>query len=158
MTLDPQGDLCRCGNRGCLELTASLNPAVAAASRFAGREIGVDEFVARAAGGDVGFRRLLADTAEIAGRGLGMIGAMLNPGLILIGGRAALAGEALLTPLVASYERHTLIKRDETPPAQRVRIELAKYPRNHALLGAVALVLRRHGRLSAPIGAAHGLS
>ena len=77
-----------------------------------------------------------------------MIGAILNPGLILIGGRAALAGEALLQPLVASYERHTLIKRDETPPAQRVRIEIARHPRNHALLGAVALVLRRHGRLT----------
>jgi predicted NBD/HSP70 family sugar kinase len=76
-----------------------------------------------------------------------MIGAILNPGLILIGGRAALAGEALLQPLIASYERHTLIKREETPLSQRVRIEIAKYPRNHALLGAVALVLRRHGRL-----------
>ncbi len=148
MTLDPQGELCRCGNRGCLELTASLNPAISVASRLAGRPLGVDEFIERAAAGDVGCRRLLADTAERAGRGLGMIGAILNPGLILIGGRAALAGEALLRPLIASYERHTLIKREETPPAQRVRIEIAKYPRNHALLGAVALVLRRHGRLS----------
>jgi predicted NBD/HSP70 family sugar kinase len=148
MTLDPQGELCRCGNRGCLELTASLNPAIAAASRFLGRAVDVDEFVEAATRGDVGFRRLLADTAEIAGRGLGLIGAILNPGLILIGGRAALAGEALLAPLIASYERHTLIKREETPPAQRVRIEIAKFPRNHALLGAVALVLRRRGRLS----------
>ena len=148
MTLDPHGDLCRCGNRGCLELTASLNPAVAVASRLAGREVGVDEFVEAAAQGDVGFRRLLADTAEVAGRGLGMIGAILNPGLILIGGRAALAGDALLAPLIASYERHTLIKRDETPPAQRVRIEIAKFPRNQALLGAVALVMRRRGRLN----------
>ena len=148
MTLDPRGDLCRCGNRGCLELTASLNPAVAIASRLLGRPVGVDEFVETAARGDVGFRRLLADTAEIAGRGLGMIGAILNPGLILIGGRAALAGEALLAPLIASYERHTLIKREETPAAQRVRIQVSKYPHNHALLGAVALVLRRHGRLS----------
>jgi predicted NBD/HSP70 family sugar kinase len=148
MTLDPQGDLCRCGNRGCLELTASLNPALAAASRALGREVGADEFVEAAARGDLGFRRLLTDTAEVAGRGLGMIGAILNPGLILVGGRAALAGETLLQPLIASYERHTLIKREETPAAQRVRIEIAKFPRNHALLGAVALVLRRHGRLN----------
>jgi predicted NBD/HSP70 family sugar kinase len=148
MTLDPRGDLCRCGNRGCLELTASLNPAVAIASKLVGREIGVDEFVEAAARGDVGFRRLLADTAEIAGRGLGMIGAILNPGLILIGGRAALAGDALLGPLIASYERHTLIKREETPEAHRVNIRIAKFPRNHALLGAVALVMRRRGRLS----------
>jgi predicted NBD/HSP70 family sugar kinase len=148
MTLDPQGDLCRCGNRGCLELSASLNPAIAIASRLAGRALDADEFVARVCEGDVGFRRLLADTAEVAGRGLGMIGAILNPGLILVGGRAALAGEAFLGPLTASYERHTLIKREETPEAQRVRIVAAKFPQNHSLLGAVALVLRRHGRLS----------
>jgi predicted NBD/HSP70 family sugar kinase len=147
MTLDPEGELCRCGNRGCLELSASLNPAVAAASRFLGRPVDVDEFVATAARGDVGFRRLIADTAQIAGRGLGMIGAILNPGLILIGGRAALAGDAFLGPLITAYERHTLIKREDTPHEQRVRIAFAKFARNHALLGAVALVLRRHGRL-----------
>ena len=42
--------------------------------------------------GDVGCARLIADTAEIAGRGLGMIGAIINPGLIVVGGRAAFAG------------------------------------------------------------------
>ena len=48
MTIDPSGDLCRCGNRGCLELTASLNPALAVASRLLGRAVGVDELIAMA--------------------------------------------------------------------------------------------------------------
>ena len=99
MTIDPQGDLCRCGNRGCLELTASLDPALAAASRLFGHAVGVEEFVELATTATSVVARLIADTAEIAGRGLGMIGAIFNPGLIIVGGRAALAGGVLMRPL-----------------------------------------------------------
>jgi predicted NBD/HSP70 family sugar kinase len=142
MTLDPNGDLCRCGNRGCLELTAGLNPALAAASRLFGRDIDIEGLVRLAEQGDVGCARLIADTAEIAGRGLGMIGAILNPGLFIVGGGAALAGAILMEPLIASYERHTLVKRGDVPQSQQVRIIGAKYPRSAALMGATALVLR----------------
>ncbi len=76
-----------------------------------------------------------------------MIGAVLNPGLIIVGGRAALAGETLLAPLRRAYERHTLIKRADVPEAQRTRIEVGRFVANNVLMGAVALVLRRHGRL-----------
>ncbi len=157
MTIDPQGDLCRCGNRGCLELTASLNPAVAVASRLHGRPIDVDELIAMANAGDVGCARLIADTAEIAGRGLGIIGAIINPGLIIVGGRGGLAGPLLLEPLTASYERHTLIKRQDVPESQRVKIVTGRFTHNDALMGAVALVLRRHGRLDKSFGPAFDL-
>lgn len=142
MTIDPNGDLCRCGNRGCLELTASLTPALAVASRLLCRDVEVEELAALAKSGDVGCARLLADTAEIAGRGLGMIGAILNPGLIIVGGAAALAEDVFLAPLAAAYEKHTLIKRDDVPEDQRVRIVSARFPRRAALMGATVLVLR----------------
>jgi predicted NBD/HSP70 family sugar kinase len=77
-----------------------------------------------------------------------MIGAVLNPGLILIGGRGATAGSLLLDPLRQSYDRHTLIKSDDVPQEQRTRIECASFAAQAPLLGAVALVLRRHGRLT----------
>jgi predicted NBD/HSP70 family sugar kinase len=152
MTIDPGGDLCRCGNRGCLELTASLNPAAAIASRLHGRSIDISELIAMANAGDVGCARLIADTAEVAGRGLGMIGAILNPGLIILGGRGALAGPLIVEPLKASYERHTLIKRQDVPESQRVKFMLGRFTHNDALMGAVALVLRRHGRLDKTVG------
>jgi predicted NBD/HSP70 family sugar kinase len=148
MTIDPNGGLCRCGNRGCLELTASFNPALDFASRLHGRALSIADLVAMAKAGDVGAARLIADTAENAGRGLGMIGAILNPGLIVIGGAGALAGPLLMAPLIAAYERHTLIKREDVPESQRVKIVVGRFTENDSLLGAVALVLRRHGRLS----------
>ncbi len=147
MTIDPEGELCRCGNRGCLELTASFSPALAIASRALGRAIEIEEFVQLALGGNVGFARLVEDTGLKAGRGLGMIGAVFNPGLVIVGGRGAVAGEMLLAPLRRAYDRHTLIKRADVPEAQRTRIELGRFTANNALMGAVALVLRRQGRL-----------
>jgi len=147
MTIDPEGDLCRCGNRGCLELTASFSPALAVASRSLGRTVEIEEFVQLALGGHSGFARLVEDTGLKAGRGLGMVGAALNPGLVLVGGRGAVAGEMLLAPLRRAYERHTLVKSADVPEAQRTRILLSRFAANNALMGAVALVLRRQGRL-----------
>lgn len=147
VSLDPDGELCRCGNRGCLEITASFNRPLNLLERVHGRRITIDDAVRLAEQGDVGARRLIADTAEVAGRGLGMVGSILNPPLVIIGGRLALAGDILMAPLVAAYEKHTLIKARDVPEALRTRITIGKFTENDALLGAVGLVLRHHGRL-----------
>lgn len=117
MTLDPSGDLCRCGNRGCLELYASFARPLEQLARILRRPVTMDEAILLAEHGDVRALRMIEDTAEFAGRGLGIIGSIINPPLIVIGGRMALAGDILLNPLIASYERNTLIKsRDVASP------------------------------------------
>jgi predicted NBD/HSP70 family sugar kinase len=147
MTIDPKGELCRCGNRGCLELSGSFLKALELASRLHGRPIDIDQLVVLAKGGDVGAARLIADTATEAGRGLAMIGAALNPPLFIIAGRGALAGSLLLQPLIAAYERHTLIRREDVPEAMRPKFVVGRFTENDSLMGAVGLVLRHHGRL-----------
>lgn len=147
ISIDPAGDLCRCGNRGCLELYASFNRPLEQLARVLGRPVTMDDAIMLAEAGHVGALRLIEDIAETAGRGLGLIGSVLNPPLIVIGGRMALAGDILLSPLVAAYEKHTLIKSRDVPPAMRTRITVGKHTENDALLGAVGLVLRHHGRL-----------
>ncbi|ESY50696.1 ROK family transcriptional regulator [Mesorhizobium sp. M0761] len=142
ISIDPGGDLCRCGNRGCLELYASFTRPLEQISRVVGRQVTMDDVIAMAEQGDVRALRMIEDTAEIAGRGLGLIGSVLNPPLIIIGGHMALAGDILLTPLIASYERHTLIKSRDVAPALRTRIIVGRHTENDALLGAVGLVLR----------------
>jgi len=148
ITVDPNGDLCRCGNRGCLELYASFNRPLEQLARIHGRRLTMDDAILMAEQGDVGARRLIEDTAEVAGRGLGLIGTVLNPRLILIGGRMALAGDILLAPLIQSYEKHTLIKTRDVAEPLRTRISIGKFTENDALLGAVGLVLRDQGRLA----------
>ncbi|WP_318609552.1 ROK family transcriptional regulator [Mesorhizobium sp. BAC0120] len=146
MTIDPQGDLCRCGNRGCLELYAGFKAATTMASKRFGRPMGIMDVIALARKGDVGCRRLIEDTAEMAGRGLAMVGAAVNPGLILIGGRLAMAGSMFFDPLEASFDKYSLVKRHDVAPEARTRIVPAKMLENGACMGAVGLVLRHYGR------------
>jgi predicted NBD/HSP70 family sugar kinase len=146
-SIDPDGDLCRCGNRGCLELYASFNRPLEQISKIHNKRMTMDDVILLAEQGDVGARRLIEDTAEIAGRGLGQIGTIFNPKLIIIGGRMALAGDILLAPLIRAYEKHTLIKIADVQEQQRTRIIIGKFTENDALLGAVGLVLRNQGRL-----------
>jgi predicted NBD/HSP70 family sugar kinase/predicted transcriptional regulator len=148
MSIDPQGELCRCGNRGCLELYASFKGPVEQASRRFGRKMNIEEVVALAREGDVGCLRLIEDTAEVAGRGLGIIGAAINPGLIVIGGRLGVAGDMLLNPLEQSFNKHTLVKRDDVSAASRTKFVASRFSANDACMGAVGLVLRHHGRRS----------
>ncbi len=144
MSINPEGPLCRCGNRGCLELYASLRRPVASASRHFKREVGIKEMISLAKAGDDRCRQLIADTAEAAGRGLGLIGSAINPGLVVVGGGIALAGDLFLLPLEESYDRHTLVKRRDVGAAGRTRFATAKFGETDACMGAVGLVLRRN--------------
>jgi predicted NBD/HSP70 family sugar kinase/biotin operon repressor len=147
MTVDPAGPLCRCGNRGCLERYAAFDDPLDELSRVHGRAMTISEAIALARQGDVGAQRLIHDSAVAAGRGLASIGTVLNPPLILIGGRLALADDLVLAPLTDAYERHTLIRGASVPPARRTRIRRGRFTDKDSLLGAVGLVLRGRGRL-----------
>jgi predicted NBD/HSP70 family sugar kinase len=148
MSINPEGPLCRCGNRGCLELYASFKEPLAHASKRFGRPMTMDDVIGLAKDGDVGCRRLIEDTAEAAGRGLGIIGTVFNPPLVVIGGRMATAGDLLLVPLERSFNKHTLIKGDDVGPDARTRIVVGKFVDNDACMGAVGMVLRHYGARS----------
>jgi predicted NBD/HSP70 family sugar kinase len=144
VSINPEGELCRCGNRGCLELYASFVQPIIQLSRVHKKPVNIESAIALAESGDAGAIRLIADVAEYGGRGLAMVGTILNPPLFIIGGRLAQAGELLLTPMRNSFHRHTLIKpQDGAPTAIRV----GKFTESDSLLGAVALVLDNHSAL-----------
>ena len=107
----------------------------------------VEDVIQLAEEGDIGCRRLIEETAETAGRGLAMLGTIINPPLIVIGGRMALAGEMLLTPLRTAFDRYTLIKKSDVGPDAQTKIISGQFTTNDGCLGAVGLVLRSNGRL-----------
>jgi predicted NBD/HSP70 family sugar kinase len=150
MSLDPEGPLCRCGGRGCLEVYAGLRVPLALAEERFGRPVTIDQMIALARAGDRGCLRLIEDTAAIAGRGLGLIGAAINPPLVVVGGRLATAGEMLLKPLEESFNRHTLVKPADVGDDAHTRFVVGKFLHNDACLGAVGLVLRHLGRAVRP--------
>ena len=113
MVIEPDGPVCGCGNRGCLEALAS-GTALARAGREALATGGApilqrlvagsgapvtSALIARAAGeGDEDARRILRAAARALGIGLGNLVNLLNPDLIVIGGGAAQIGSSLLGP------------------------------------------------------------
>jgi predicted NBD/HSP70 family sugar kinase len=141
VSINPEGELCRCGNRGCLELYASFVKPLEQLSRVHKKPMTMDDAIALAETGDAGALRMINDVGEYGGRGLAMVGTMINPPLIIIGGRMALAGDLLLHPMQNAFQRHTLIKHSDTNSASRTEIRIGKFTLNDSLLGAVGLVL-----------------
>ena len=141
VSINPEGELCRCGNRGCLELYASFVKPLEQLSRVHKRAMTMEKAISLAESGDPGALRMITDVGEYGGRGLAMIGTMLNPPLILVGGRMALAGEMLLAPMRNAYHRHTLLKVMDMRDANATQIRIGKFTENDSLLGAVGLVL-----------------
>lgn len=111
-TVDPDGPLCGCGNRGCLDRVAAAE----AIARDGGCA-SVDEVVAAAAAGDVRARRALERAAEHVGRALANAIVVLWPERVVVGGGVASAGEALLEPLRAVVRRRAC-----AAPVDRIEI------------------------------------
>ncbi|MFT4125051.1 MAG: ROK family transcriptional regulator [Gordonia sp. (in: high G+C Gram-positive bacteria)] len=139
-TVDEYGELCRCGNRGCLETVVSARRVTSMLAPIVGETLSIAEIVARAADGSRACERLLTDVGLQVGGALADLCSLLNPEIILIGGELALASE-LLIPAMAR-----VIGRCGVPAAvAAVRIQRGDLgPRTH-VLGAIALARRESG-------------
>lgn len=99
MSVGAGGAVCRCGNRGCLELLAG-GPALLAQVRTAGHNLStLAELVALAQQGDPGCRRVLTDAGDSLGLAVANLVNLINPDRIVFGGELGLAGEMVLASL-----------------------------------------------------------
>ena len=96
-TVDPDGLLCGCGNKGCLEAVARP-PVIAAA---AGKE-DFEEVLAGLASGDAASTKSMATAARYFGIGLANVITMIGPDRIVIGGGVANAGDVVFEPIRAA--------------------------------------------------------
>jgi predicted NBD/HSP70 family sugar kinase len=107
-TIDENGPVCRCGNRGCLEALAG-GPAILETLRPTHGALKLNDVIVRAIAGDQLCVRALAD----AGRHIGVAAAnvcnLLAPERIVVGGDLARAGELLLGPIRHSMERSVVM-------------------------------------------------
>ncbi len=133
----PDGRLCGCGQRGCLEQYASGSALVAA-----GRErltdaadISGTEITHRAQAGDPVAMALLAEVGDWAGQGIASLAAVLDPSMVVIGGGVSAAGDLLLEPLREAFNRHL------TGAAHRpaIDIRLATLGNRAGMIGAADL-------------------
>jgi predicted NBD/HSP70 family sugar kinase/predicted transcriptional regulator len=146
IVIDPMGDLCACGNRGCLELYGGFGAVLRHAAPLLGERASLHDLIAKAKAGDTGCQRLIADAGYAAGRGLAIVSTAINPTLIVVGGRAVAAGSLLLDALREAYDRDVLIK-NKLWPEIATPIVPGALLNDDSTLGAIGLVLRHHGRL-----------
>lgn len=135
-TVRDQGQVCRCGNRGCLETVISARAVVDLLQPRFDQQLSIAEVVRLATEGDIGCLRVLSDTGHHMGLALADLCNLMNPELILIGGEMAQAGDLLLGPLRES------VRRSGIPSATAgVQIRVNELGEQAVLLGAIALAL-----------------
>ncbi|MFM7583853.1 MAG: ROK family protein, partial [Caldilinea sp.] len=146
LTMNLDGPLCACGNRGCLETYASgLAIARLAAQRLATAPEslllhlagGAAEQVTpamvgqAAAANDAVAQSILAQVTRYLGAGVANLVTTLSPDCVILGGSVANLGEQLLTPV-----RAVVRDRCRAIPVDRVRIVQAELGLDAGALGA----------------------
>lgn len=118
----PEGRLCGCGNRGCWEQYASGSALTTEARDIARRSpsgaarllqlaggdpdaIGGAQVTQAAEEGDPAALRCFGIVGSWLGQGMADLAAILDPGCIVIGGGVSEAGELLIGPARAAFER-----------------------------------------------------
>jgi glucokinase-like ROK family protein len=148
ITINENGPLCSCGNRGCLEAMAGGKAIVQKAQQVikSGRRtqlatIPSDEITAAhvaefARHGDLAAQEIVSQAGEHLGNALASLINVLNPGMIIIGGSISLMGDLLLEPI-----RQTATRRSLPASFHNIRITAAYLGSRSSLMGAVTQAL-----------------
>lgn len=96
----PDGELCPCGARGCLETVASAHSIARRYTAETGEQVrGAREVLVAALGGDAAAARIWGSAVDALAQSLARLIALLAPEVIVIGGGLSGAGDALFRPL-----------------------------------------------------------
>ncbi len=149
----PQGRVCGCGNRGCLEQYGSGTalvrdtralldrPEAAALLKRAGGDptaVSGRMITEAAQEGDDFARERLADVGRWLGEGVASLVAVLDPEAVVIGGGVVNAGELLLEPLRDAFVKE-LTGRGHRPLAE---VRPARFGNRAGVIGAADLARR----------------
>jgi glucokinase len=128
-TVIPDGPLCGCGNRGCVEAVASGRHL----AEMAGTPTAEAAFAA-ARGGDPRARAAIERVAGWLGIAIANAVVLLSPDRVVVGGGIAAAGDLLLDPI-----RAEVLRRVTLVPAERISIVPGELG---SIAGAVGAALR----------------
>lgn len=138
----PDGPLCRCGNRGCVETVAAAGPLLDLLRPVHGPDLTVQGMLALVRDGDLGARRVVNDAGRAVGRVVADLCNQLNFDVVVVGGELSSAGDALLDGIREAVDRYALPN-----AAAAVEIRPAELGPRAELLGALTLVIGDTDRL-----------
>lgn len=132
----PDDVVCRCGNVGCLEAIAA-GPAIAAKLRAKGLDIdGSQGIVDAVAAGDIAALQAVREAGRDIGTVLATCVNLLNPSVIVVGGKLSEAGEYLLAGV-----REVVYRRSLPLATHDLRIVSTTAGTQGGILGASAMVI-----------------
>jgi predicted NBD/HSP70 family sugar kinase len=152
MTMDPDGEICNCGNRGCWETQVSQRALFRYLRRSAGQ--GNKTMLTEMTGGNLGALtvpvvveaakqkdHMALEALEVLGRHLGIgIASLvnaLNPELVVFGGILSLASDNLLPVIEDELQRRALRWNREA-----IKVVVAKHGQEACVMGGVARVFQ----------------
>jgi predicted NBD/HSP70 family sugar kinase len=139
----PDGVVCRCGNRGCLETVAADCSLLALLRPAHGDDLTVPGMLELVASGDLGARRVFNDAGRALGRVLADLCNHLNPAAIIVGGELSVAVGPLLDGIRESVNRYA-----QPSVAAAVEVKPGVLGDRAEVLGALALVIGDTDRLN----------
>jgi predicted NBD/HSP70 family sugar kinase/biotin operon repressor len=131
------GQVCRCGNRGCLETEVSVPRLLEHVQPTHHEQLSADHLVELDTAGDPGVRRVLGDAGRTVGRALADLCNSLNPTMLVIGGPLGSA-TSLVDGVRASVDRYA-----QPNAAAAVRVVSAALGERAEITGAVAMAIAR---------------
>jgi len=132
------GDLCRCGNVGCLETIASSRTLQHQAQELDPAIVDFEAFLRGVENGNSQLFPLIEGVAQSLGGAVKHMVSALNINQILIAGSLSHLGDTLLVPLRQSLQEGVL-----PALAQHTEINLATLGDEIVILGAASLVLKQ---------------
>jgi len=134
--VDPAGDICRCGSRGCLDTIVGAQALIEPLRANLG-SVALRDVIQLAVDGDPGCQQVIADAGAQIGAVVAGLGMAVNPQCIVVGGELAETGEVLLGPLRDAVRRRVLL--NQIAPLEVVPAELGQ---RAEVLGAVLLAIQ----------------
>ncbi|KRD41284.1 transcriptional regulator [Cellulomonas sp. Root930] len=130
------GELCRCGNRGCLDTVVGAS-ALIDRLRVSSGPLALRDVVQRAIDGDERCGKVVAEAGAMIGMVVAGLGVAVNPQLVVVGGELAETGELLLRPLREAVRRNVLL--NQIAPLEVVAASLGS---RAEVIGALVLALQ----------------
>jgi glucokinase-like ROK family protein len=136
MTIDPNGEPCMCGKRGCWETLVGSRVAVQNYKTRTGRDVTFDELVQLFRAADPASVEIFTKMGLALGVGIGSLANIFYPRCIVLGGALNQISDRLL-PIA----RDTFAKNSLFQPQQDIKILPSELGSDGCVLGCVALVL-----------------
>ncbi|MBP1971765.1 glucokinase [Virgibacillus natechei] len=152
ITVDPNGDTCNCGSKGCLETIASATGLVRQAMASLEQKphsiladyykqegtVSAKDIFELASNGDSDCKHIINKTGDILGMVIANMGVTLNPSKVLIGGGVSKAGDQLLNEIKKAFHQYAL------PRVSKVcEIKTAELGNDAGIIGGAFLVRQK---------------